>query len=257
VLDFSRIERINAEFRETQKNTQDPIPDSVEHLTTEQREAWRSILSSAASAEGEEEHMVRPLVDFFAFAPAISAYVNLHAADELRHAKQIKTYLYETFGYVKTQKTLSDRIIYDQIFARLHNLILKRPLPFIATLLFYEIFAEDFYAQLRSKAETMNLPQLTCYLRGIQKDELRHRAGVKWLFSYWGQSNLPVYKSDVFWMNLMIFIVKMDISASWWAFWNRRLRRSLKTLDIQPDYFSEKASAYSRIAEQEIAVLRQ
>ncbi len=257
MLDFSRIEKINAEFKSAQESSLNPQPDSVNHLTLVQQTAWTSILSSSASAEAEEEHLVRPLIEYFSFAPDVSEYVGHHALDELRHARQTKIYLRETFGFVKTKRTLSDRIIYDQIFSRLESLVLARPLPFVATLLFYEIFAEDFYAQLREKAEVMQLPHLASYLRNVQKDELRHRAGIKWLFSYWNYANLPVHKTDTIWMKAMIFIVKMDISASWWAFWNRRLRKSLKVLGINPNQYSNKTTYYTRLAQQEMASLRQ
>lgn len=255
MLDFSRIEKINAEFKSVQENTKNPGCDSIIHLTPEQKAAWTTVLSSSASAEAEEEHLVRPLVAFFSFEPNVSEYISRHALDELRHASQLKVYLRETFSYVKTNRTLSDRIIYDQIFAKISPYVARRPLPFIATLMFYEIFAEDFYACLRAKAEEFSLPELATYLRSIQKDELRHRAGIKWLFSYWHYANLPVQKEDPFLMKLFMLIVKLDISTSWWAFWNRKLRRSLKTLGINANEFSVKAEKYGQMAREELASL--
>lgn len=257
MFDFSRIEKINFEFSEAQKKAQIPKSDAITHLPARRRIAWQSLLSSAASAEAEEEHLVRPLIDAFANSPAIVEYLNRHADDELRHAVELQAYLKTTFGYVKTKRTLSDRIFYDLIFKGLGPLMQKRPLVFIATLLFYEVFAEDFYTTIRKKADQDQLSSLSEYLRRVQHDELRHRAGIKLLFAYWSESEFPLYKSDFFWMKVLIGVVRLDISANWWALWNRKLRRSLKALDIDPSLFNQKAKDYARLVHRELATFRQ
>jgi rubrerythrin len=253
--EFSIIEKLNSEFRIARDTVYQIEPDSIDHLSPEERLAWAHILSSAASAEAEEENMVRPLADFFKNVTPIRDYIQFHAQDENRHARLLKEYIAKTFQYEKKTKTLTDKIIYEQIFTRLRNWGERRPLPFLATLLFYEMFAEEFYSQLKISAEKAGLQKLVQFFSVIQKDELRHLAGLKSLFSYWRHQEFPVTTADLAITRLLMMIVKADVSTHRLSFYNNRLRKNMIAIGIMPDWMSEQTSVFSKRTYQEIAKL--
>lgn len=253
---MDRIEKLNAEFKTSPSRDFKVLADSVEHLPPEKQLAWAQILSSAASAEAEEKNMVLPLIEYFKEHPYIQSYIENHAADENRHAVQLKEYIHLTFGYEKKKKTITDQIIYDRVFKILKNWGERKPLPFLATLLFYEMFAEEFYDQLKLKAKLDGLPQLYRFFSIVQKDELRHRAGLNALFKLWEKQSWPIYKSDLLMTRLLMTVVKADINTHRLAFYNRRLRRNLRILGIDLADFTHKTLAFGEQAYQKIQSLR-
>lgn len=254
-METALIARLNKEFLQASSRTYVVQADTCDHLESEQKKAWSEILSSAATAEGEEESMVRPLQVFFEKMPDLKSYIDLHAQDEHRHAHMLRDYIQLTFKYVKKQRTFTDRVIYDFLFAKLKHWGAHRPLPFLATLYFYELYAEEFYSQLKAQSEKFKLPHLQSFFTTIQKDELRHIAGLKALIQVWKENQWPATKLDLLLTRFLMWVVQTDVNTSKWAFYNKKLKTNMQVLGLDPEFFYQEAHRQARVSYEKLREL--
>lgn len=255
-VETSLISRLNQEFLHSSSRKYSITADASDHLTIQQKKAWAEILSSAATAEGEEENMVRPLKDFFSSHQALSEYIELHAQDEHRHAQMLKEYILQTFQYEKKKKTFTDKFVYGFLFQKIKALASHRPLPFLTTLYFYELYAEVFYSQLKKQSQQFNLPHLNEFFGVIQKDELRHIAGLKGLIQIWREEKWQVKWIDLALTRFLMGVVNFDVNTSRWAFYNKKLRRNMETLGLDPDFFRQEARRHAIVSYEKMRGLR-
>lgn len=245
-MELPLISRLNLEFLQSPSRNYVVKADVCDHLIESQKQAWAEILSSAATAEGEEENMVRPLRDFFKSIPILNEYIELHAQDEHRHASMLQLYILKTFQYEKKQRTFTDRVIYDFLFQKLRAQAAHRPLPFLTTLYFYELYAEEFYSQLKKQSEVFKMPHLTEFFSTIQKDELRHIAGLKALIQVWSQEKWSANLYDLVLTKFLMWVVRLDVNTGWWAFYNKKLKRNMKILGLDPEFFYKESSRHAQ-----------
>lgn len=242
---YDIIERLTLEGQSVQKNQIEITPDSIEHLSPEVQLAWAQLLSSAASAEESEEMVIDPVLKAFKTKPKLQNYLRTHMADEARHQDLLKSYVKKTFDYEKKKKTVTDIVVYKGIFRGVSLISEKRPLPIIVAILFYEWFAEEFYSDLINRAQKDNLPQLKNLFVQIEKDELRHRAGIKALLAIWKSEGNTIDRTDYFYTNLLLNITRLDVNTAEWAFYNKKLRRNLTILGLDTKTIYSRSKSYA------------
>lgn len=250
---YDIIERLTLEGEGVQKDQTTVTADSVDHLSPDVKLAWAQLLSSAASAEESEEMVIDPVLKAFKNRPKLRAYLKTHMADEARHQKLLKSYVLNTFGYEKKKKTLTDVVVYKGVFRGVSLISEKRPLPIIVAILFYEWFAEEFYSDLINRAERDGLPGLKNLFAQIEKDELRHRAGIKALLAIWKSEGNKIDKTDIFYTSLLLSITRLDVNTADWAFYNKKLRRNLTLLGLDTKTIYDRSKSY---ADKALAELR-
>ncbi|MGZ3788582.1 MAG: hypothetical protein ACXVLQ_08675 [Bacteriovorax sp.] len=225
-----------------------PLVDSTTHLTPEKKMAWAGLLSSAASAEESEEMVIDPVLKAFAYSPLLQRYLKTHMSDETRHQDLLKEYVKNNFQYEKKKKTITDIVIYKGIFKGVREISEKRPLPIIVAILFYEWFAEEFYSELMNRASEDKLINLKNLFECIEKDELRHRAGIKALLAIWKSEGKKIDKIDLFYTKLLLGVTRMDVNTANWAFYNKRLRKNLAALGMDTEKIYERSKSYAEKA---------
>jgi rubrerythrin len=128
----------------------------------------------------------------------------------------------------------------------------KRPLPIIVAILFYEWFAEEFYSELMNKASEDKLINLKNLFEAIEKDEHRHRAGIKALLAIWKSEGKKIDKIDLFYTKFLLGITRMDVNTANWAFYNKRLRNNLTALGMDTEKIYERSKSYAEKAISEL-----
>lgn len=222
-----------------------PLSDSTTHLTAERKMAWAGLLSSAASAEESEEMVIDPVLKAFRDSPLLVRYLKTHMSDESRHQDLLKEYVKNNFQYEKKKKTFTDIVVYKGIFRGVSEISEKRPLPIIVAILFYEWFAEEFYSELMNCAERDGLVNLKNLFIRIEKDELRHRAGIKALLAIWKSEGKKIDKIDLFYTRLLLGVTRMDVNTASWAFYNKRLIKNLTALGLDTEKIYERSKSYA------------
>lgn len=250
------IERLIVEGESSLREETFRSHDDVSHLSPEKRLAWAQLLSSAASAEESEEMVIAPILKAFDFSPRLHQYLAMHAADESRHQVLLKTYVRETFQYVKKKKSLTDKIIYGGVFRGIRGITEKRPLAIIVATLFYEWFAEEFYSDLIQAAERDGLPELKNLFIEIERDEKRHRAGLKAVLAMWKREGKPVDAVDLAYTRALLEIVQIDVNTASWAIYNKKLRRNLTAVGMDPETIYQRSRAYAKRAYNELKNLQ-
>lgn len=247
------ITRLTLDGEKAQGPLSFPLIDSTLHLSQERRLAWAQLLSSAASAEESEEMVIQPILKAFEYSDILHRYLKTHMGDESRHQALLKEYVKNNFSYVKKKKTLTDIVIYKGIFRGVSKITEERPLPIIIAILFYEWFAEEFYSELMNRAESDRLFNLKNLFAHIEKDEHRHRAGIKALLGIWKSEGKKIDKVDIFYTKVLLQVTRMDVNTASWAFYNKKLRRNLTNLglDTEKIYINSKMYADKAIAELE------
>lgn len=259
-MNTNRFKEIITRLTEEGERAQAPLPfslmDSSDHLSIERKTAWAQLLSSAASAEESEEMVIHPILKAFEYSDLLHRYLLTHMNDESRHQKFLKDYVLTNFNFVKKRKTLTDIIIYKGIFRGVSLVSEKRPLPIIVAILFYEWFAEEFYSELTERAGADQLHNLKNLFIHIEKDEHRHRAGIKALLAIWKSEGKKIDQVDLILTKFLLGVTRMDVNTASWAFYNNKLKRNLSNLgmDTEKIYRHSKAYADKAIAELEIAV---
>jgi rubrerythrin len=209
--------------------------DDLSHLSSEKRASWQRVLSSIATTEGIEATVMDPLLVAKRADAEVLDYLEVHAADERRHHELLAGYLKNTFGYEKKSRTLSDRIFYERLLPAMSQTFRYKPLYGFALLYCYERFAMAFYVPLRTKAQTDGAQNLLSLLQSIEKDELRHVAGMEHLLKEEIRAQGGLRLGDLKAVRAMLSLMLVDINMSSWAFHNRDIRAHLQELDISPD----------------------
>lgn len=217
--------------------------DDVSHLSADRRAGWRRILSSVATTEGVERTLMDPIREAFASEPEILAFVTTHQQDEHRHHVLLSRYLKNTFDYVKTKRTTSDKIIYDRVFPRLARLFRRKPLYGLSMLHFIENYGVSFYRGFKAQAEADGLHELVRLLKQIEKDELRHMAGLDALIAILEHGAAPLTLTDKLWIRGCLEAMALDINMRPWAVHNREVRDHVLKLDLDPEALTRAARA--------------
>jgi len=172
--------------------------------------------------------------------------------DEQRHQLHLKEYVKVTFDFVKKKKTLTDLVIYKGIFSGVKQFSDKRPLPILTAILFYEWFAEEFYSELMGQAEKDKLHNLKKLFERIEKDELRHRAGIKALLALWRKEGKKIDRTDYVLTQVLLGVTRLDVNTAQWAFYNKRLRTNLSALGLDTEKIYKQSKAYADKALREL-----
>lgn len=256
-METGRLQEIILKLTEEGESVSDTLPfslkDPVEHLSVERINAWKGLLSSAASAEQSEEMVIDPVLRAFDYNPLLKRYLKTHMRDEQRHQIHLKEYVKTTFDFVKKKKTLTDIVIYKGVFAGVKQISDKRPLPIITAILFYEWFAEEFYSELMAQAEKDKLHNLKKLFERIEKDELRHRAGIKALLALWKKEGRKIDRTDYLLTQFLLGVTRMDVNTASWAFYNNRLKTNLTALGLDTESIYQRSKAYAQKALDELA----
>ncbi len=256
-METGRLQEIILKLTEEGESVSTSLPfslkDSTDHLSQERINAWKGLLSSAASAEQSEEMVIDPVLCAFKNNPLLLRYLKTHMRDEQRHQIHLKEYVKTNFNFVKKKKTLTDVVIYKGIFGGVKQISARRPLPIITAILFYEWFAEEFYAELTALAEKDQLFNLKKLFERIEKDELRHRAGIKALLALWKKEGRKIDKTDYLLTQFLLGVTRMDVNTASWAFYNKRLKTNLKALGLDTEEIYERSKAYAKKALDELA----
>ena len=233
------------------------LKDLVEGLGPARKDAWAKLITSAATAEGIEEDLMGPLLAHFRRDKDIHDYLLAHSADEARHHEAFTSYVWETFAHRKGASTLTDRIIYQGLFKWLKAGAARRPIAFILGLYFYELVAVDFYDQVKRQARVDGLPALEKLVASVEKDELRHRAGLKLLLGLLRERSRKADVIDETFTRFVIRLIEVDIDASPAALHNRKLRERLTALDFDLDSFAANTKRARATVLAELKTLRE
>jgi ribonucleotide reductase beta subunit family protein with ferritin-like domain len=156
-------------------------PAVIGALPPLRRLAYQKILSSIATVESTEEVILRPVAESVQKNAVLNAYLVTHANDEQLHADMVSHYVLKTLDYVKTKRSLTDRVIYDRILPRLADRAKDRPVSFALATYFLESMAEYVYRELKKSTIADGLTGLTKLIESIERDERRHLAGIECL----------------------------------------------------------------------------
>lgn len=208
--------------------------DDLSHLCESRRASWRRILSSVASTEGLEATIMEPLIESKKGEKEAYEYLTVHANDELRHHALLTGYLKGTFGFEKKARTFSDKVFYDKILPAISSSFLRKPLYGFALLYCYERFAGLFYAPLRNSAQADGAQNLLNLIQSIEKDELRHVAGMEYLMKEEIRRQGGLKWGDMPAVSAMLGIMLVDLDMSVWAVHNREVREHIENLGIDP-----------------------
>lgn len=255
-METGRLQEIIRKLTEEGEGVSDQLEfslkDSTDHLSAERLNAWKGLLSSAASAEQSEEMVIDPVLRAFSDNPLLQRYLKTHMRDEQRHQLHLKEYVKVTFDFVKKKKTLTDLVIYKGIFSGVKQFSDKRPLPILTAILFYEWFAEEFYSELMGQAEKDKLHNLKKLFERIEKDELRHRAGIKALLALWRKEGKKIDRTDYVLTQVLLGVTRLDVNTAQWAFYNKRLRTNLSALGLDTEKIYKQSKAYADKALREL-----
>lgn len=213
--------------------------DDVSKMPLERKNAWAKLLSSIVSSESTEEELIRPLAQFFKKEKSVHDYIVQHALDEEIHANVFDKYVKSTFLYTKKRKSMTDKVIYDRLFKKVSHFSKSRPVPLLVAILFYEMCSDYFYKNLMKVAQKDGLENLEQIVSQIDRDENRHRAGIKFVFNYYTENFRPVDKVDVVATYLLLRVIWLDVNTSSYAFYNKDVIEHFKTLGLKPDEFHE------------------
>jgi hypothetical protein len=141
---------------------------------------------------------------------------------------------------MKIHRSLSDQVIYDRILPFLSEKTADRPVIFLSIIHFYEAFSISFYKDLKECAKAQGLFRLSEIVASVEKDELRHLAGLELLIE-----ELPKRHSglmDRLWMRAALELVLLDIRTAPWALHNRHIRQNLSYIGLSPSSIDRKAT---------------
>ena len=209
--------------------------DEISTLSPEKREAWAQFLSSIATTESIEHTIIAPIAKSYEDQEEVSVYLKSHAQDEQRHYVMIRDYVSSSFHYVKSRRTGSDVMVYDTLLPQIARVGTIKPLYFLAMLHFYEAFSVHFYKSLKRVAEADKLPGLVALIQAIEKDELRHLAGLEGLVLLHHAKKGQPGVLDLLAMRVLLGLLLIDIKTAPWAFFNRKVRRNVTCIGLIPE----------------------
>lgn len=214
--------------------------DEIFHLSNSKKEGWKKILSSVATTEAVENVLMTELKKAYQDKDELLSYLSSHQLDEYRHHKNITKYLTNTFQYQKTKRTFSDKIIYDITFPKITKMFSKKPIYGLGLLLFFEIYGVNFYKQFKESAKHDGLNELAKLISQIEEDEQRHIAGIKILLTE-QKNTTKINRKDVIFFKFILSIVTLDVNMSFWAFHNRKVRKHIFQIGLNPNRLTQTA----------------
>jgi hypothetical protein len=239
---YSRLRTLSGRTGET-----GPVNrDGIEGLTQARRDGWAGFLSSIATTESVEHLLIDPLKESFPGDAEVLDYLVSHSTDEQRHFEVFRDYVRTTFGFEKRRRSLSDRIVYDTFLPKIAQAARKRPMLALAMLRFYEAFSIDFYRTLKKLALGDGLESLNTIIRSIEKDELRHLAGLEELIRRLKARGVRPAMLDRALIRTILFVLVADIDIRAWAIYNRKVRKRACAVGIDPDTMSAQARKAAR-----------
>ena len=201
-------------------------------------QSWIRVLSSVAKTESVEAVVIRPLVKAYRKNRVIQDYLKAHGQDEERHGALLERYLKNSFDFTRPLKpTASDRLIYQGLLPRVAESFTRRPIYGIALLHCYEKFAVHLYTEMKREAEKDDSHSLLKLIQAIEKDELRHIAGMETLLTLEVKKNKSLSTRAL--TTLSLGVVLLDVNMSPFAFHNRELRSRLMSLGISPRFVNQ------------------
>ncbi|MBI3554965.1 MAG: hypothetical protein HY074_01725 [Deltaproteobacteria bacterium] len=210
-------------------------------LAADKRLAWASFLCSIATTESIETMLIEPIRQAFAHSRPILDYLDVHGDDERRHFGMLTSYVKRTFDFEKKHKSTTDVVVYGVLLPRFAKLGRFKPLYLLAPLRFYEAFSLEFYKVLKRLAQSDGLPQLVLLIQQIEKDELRHLAGLDTLVRAHRDSAGAPTRADLVMIRSVLNLLLFDINIAPWAVHNRRVRRNALAIGIDPAQMSRDA----------------
>jgi hypothetical protein len=209
--------------------------DDLAHLSEARRATWCRVLSSVATTEALEKTLIEPILEGLRADADAADYLATHATDEVRHHQLLARYLRNTFGYRKKKRTAADRVLYDGILPRVARRFRSKPAYGLALLHCYERFSLTFYERLRREAQADGAQNLLTLIRAIERDELRHVAGMEALLDREVEKRggrLSALDRAAVAGILRLMLVDVDMRP--WALHNRELRGHLVRLGFDP-----------------------
>lgn len=210
------------------------LQDDIGFLTEKECAAWAGLLASISTSEAMEGVLLEPLIFGMKDNLAVARWTEVHSQDEVRHLTIINRYLKNTFQYEKKKKSFTDIVLYEQLLPLIAKKGEQKPIYILAILYFYESFSIDFYKEFKIRAQQMGLERLVQIFRVVEKDELRHVAGIEHMIDYVHRTQRRPHLLELLSVFLILLIVVADINTSWLAFYNRRVRRNVKAIGIIP-----------------------
>jgi hypothetical protein len=220
--------------------------DEASHLDLRKRTAWSKFLCSIATTESVEDLLIEPIREAFADSDAILRYLDAHGADERRHHELLTAYVSRTFGYVKRRRSGSDIVVYGMLLPGFSRIGRSRPAYLLTALHFYEAFSLEFYQTLKDLAARDGLPSLVRLIQLVEKDELRHRAGLEALIREDRRRHGAPGATDRLAIRSLLQLLLFDIDVRPWAFHNRRVRRNAIVIGIDPEAMGRGAAEAAR-----------
>ncbi|MEQ1876737.1 MAG: ferritin-like domain-containing protein [Bdellovibrionia bacterium] len=228
-------------YEQTPKSsTKVQVRSETGRLDSEARKGWAGFLSSIATSESVERLVVEPLLAHFQNAPEIRELIETQAADETRHYQMFSDYVQKHFGYRKTHKTLTDRVVYGGFLPLIAAIGRRRPLSILLVLRFYETFSIEIYRELKKLAEQNGMTVLRELIESVERDEWRHLAGLKKMSG----GNVPWLDRAA--AHAIALVLRFDVHAGLWAIHNKKLRKNLLRIGLDPEYVNQAARLAQR-----------
>jgi rubrerythrin len=231
---YSRLRILSGQPEKVATSAASPAVDQPVGLSLARQQGWARFLSSIATTESIEAMLIGPLKDAFRGESEVQEYLAGHAADEQRHFEIFRDYASGTFGFEKKKRSVSDRVVYDTLLPWVSAFARRRPICALAILRFYEAFSVEFYRVLRRLAERDGLSGLLGIIRSIEKDELRHLAGLEELIRRLKSRGARATLFDRGIIRSVLFVLMVDIDLRGRAFHNREVRRHAREVGIDP-----------------------
>lgn len=226
-----RLELLTRHSDDAQSDHGDWQPvDDLSEASPARQAAWKRILCSVASTERLEGTLLAPIREAFRDDPAALSYLDSQSRDENRHAQLLTRYVRNTFHHERKTRSLASRVIYDRLLPKVAESFREHPIVGLALLLTYERFSLKFYPQLREAAEKDGAAVLLQLVQRVEKDELRHLAGVEALIGREIRRNGPVSAGTLVAARAALAIFRVDSSMSPLALHNREVRGHLLAL---------------------------
>lgn len=220
--------------------------DSIQKLSFPKISGWRRILSSVATTESVERTLMTPLEEAFSKNPEILNYLASHQQDETRHHELLNRYLKNTFQYVKSHRTLSDQVIYDQALPQVSKIFKTKPLYGLAMLSFFEVYGINFYRNFKQQAQADGLRELARVVEQIEKDEIRHLRGLDLLLQYYFLSGGKLTWLDQKAIAACLKLLVLDVNMTSWAIHNREVRSSAIKIELDPKQLTQGARSAAK-----------
>ena len=212
--------------------------DYVSHLSERKVRSWCKVISGVSTTESIEDLLIGPMLNSKNEDPKVKAYLKYHGADESRHHKMLDQYLESSFKYIKTSDTFSDILFHNVFFPMVTKIFNKKPIYGYILLRALEKFSILFYDSLEKCAKSDGMNSFVELLGVVKKDELRHIAGVTELIKYEISKHGPLSRIDIHFVKGLITVMLLDINLSQFAIHNRKMRKSMIEIGIDPEKFN-------------------